>query len=151
TGSPLAVGALEAFFFLPILLFGLVIGALADRRPRRRSMVQADLVRTVLLATVPLAVLASGRAPLAQVLTVAFCGGLARVLFDASAQAFVADLVPRSELVPANSRVALTDGAATIAGPGLAGVLIAVAGAAGAVAVDAGTFAFSAAALMLIA
>src|SRR5262245_61393257 len=151
TGSPLAVGALEAFAFLPIVLFGLVIGVVADRRPRRRSMIQADLVRVVLLATVPLVVLADGRAPLAQVLAVAFCAGLAKLLFDASAQAFVVDLVPRSELVPANSRVALTDGAATIAGPGLAGVLIAVAGAAGAVAVDAGTFAFSAAALMLIA
>jgi len=150
TGSPLAVGALEAFAFLPIVLFGLVIGVVADRRPRRRSMIQADLVRVVLLATVPLVVLADGSAPLAQVLAVAFCAGLAKLLFDSSAQAFVADLVPRSELVPANSRVALTDGAATIAGPGLAGLLIAIAGAAGAVAVDAGTFAVSAMAVALV-
>ena len=37
TSSPLAVGALEAFAFLPTIAFGLPFGAIADRRSRRKD------------------------------------------------------------------------------------------------------------------
>jgi MFS family permease len=46
------VGALE---FVPFLLFGLIVGVYADRWDRRRILLVADLVRFVMLASVPLA------------------------------------------------------------------------------------------------
>jgi MFS family permease len=150
TGSPLAVGLLEALVFAPALLVGLPIGAWADRRSRKRSMVEADLVRLVLLASIPIAVAAGLGSTLGHVMAVAFLAGASRILFEASAQAFLPDLVPAARIVRANARLSLTEGIAAVLGPTVAGVLIATVGAPGAIAVDAGTFAISAAAIWLV-
>jgi MFS family permease len=150
TGSPLAVGLLEALVFVPALIVGLPIGAWADRRSRRRSMVEADLARLVLLASIPLAVMFGLDPRLGHVMVVAFLAGAARILFEASAQAFLPDLVPREGIVRANARLSLTEGVAAVIGPTTAGILIATVSASGAIAVDAVTFAVSAAALSLV-
>lgn len=150
TGSPLAVGLLEALLFAPVLLFALPVGAWADRRSRKRSMIEADLVRAVLLASIPVAAAAGAGPNLGHVLVVAFLAGVGRITFDASAQAFLPDLVPQDQIVRANSRLSLTEGLATVVGPATAGVLIAAVGASGAIAVDAVTFGVSAGALLLV-
>lgn len=140
TASPLAVGALEAFSFLPVLVFGLAAGVIADRRSRRRSMLDADATRFVLYASIPIAAWITGDTLIAHVLVVAFCAGTARILFEASSQAFLPDLLKGQGLVQANSRLSTTEGLAIVLGPPLAGVLVAVFGAATAVALDSLTF-----------
>jgi len=150
TGSPLAVGLLEALVFAPVLLVGLPIGAWADRRSRKRSMIEADLVRLVLLVSIPAAVLAGLGANLGHVMVVAFLAGIGRIAFEASAQALLPDLVPQDQIVRANSRLSLTEGLAAVLGPATAGVLIATVGASGAIALDAVTFAISAGMLWLV-
>ncbi len=150
TASPLAVGALEAVAFAPMLLFGLPIGALADRRSRRRSMIESDVARALLIGFLPLSILVLELGTsVAMVLVITFAIGVGNALFEASAQAFLPDLVPSDEIVKANARLSLTEGLAEVAGPATAGVLIAVLGASGALAVDAATFALSA--IVLIA
>ena len=54
TGSAFALGVTAAVVYLPYLFFGLVIGALVDRANRKRVMIVTDLVRTVVIATIPL-------------------------------------------------------------------------------------------------
>jgi predicted MFS family arabinose efflux permease len=83
-------------------------------------------------------------------MVVGFLAGIGRIAFEASAQAFLPDLVPKDQLVRANSRLSLTEGLATVLGPATAGVLIATIGASGAIALDAVTFAVSAGALLLV-
>ncbi len=150
SGSPLAVGLLEALVFAPALIVGLPIGAWADGRSRKRSMIEADLLRFVLLASIPIAIAAGATSTLGHVMAVAFLAGIGRILFEASAQAFLPDLVPAAGIVRANARLSLTEGIATVLGPTVAGVLIATIGASGAIAVDAGTFAISASAIALV-
>ncbi len=151
TASPLAVGALEAVAFAPMLLFGLPLGALADRRSRRRSMIEADVLRAILVASIPLTILFLDiGTSVALVLMITFFVGVGHALFEASAQAFLTDLVPPDEIVRANARLSLTEGLAEVVGPATAGVLIAVLGATGALAVDAATFALSAVALIAV-
>lgn len=150
SGSPLAVGLLEALIFAPVLILGLPMGAWADRRSRKRSMIEADLVRLVLLASIPIGVAAGIGSTLGHVMAVAFLAGAGRILFEASAQAFLPDLVPQVEIVRANSRLSLTEGIANVLGPTAAGLLIATVGASGAIAVDAATFAISAVAIGLV-
>jgi len=58
TSSPVAVSTVTAGFYVPWLAFGLPAGALADRWPRRRVMVVADLVRAFMLAALVAAILA---------------------------------------------------------------------------------------------
>jgi len=62
TGSPLLTAATYAVTFLPAVLGGPLLGGLADRLPRRRLLVAADLLRAALFAAMavpglPLAVL----------------------------------------------------------------------------------------------
>jgi MFS family permease len=49
TGSALMSGMTYASTFLPALIGAPLLGGLADRRPRRRVMITADLIRVVLL------------------------------------------------------------------------------------------------------
>src|SRR5215213_2832912 len=54
TGSALNLAISSATTFLPYLLFGLVIGAWVDRVDRKRLMIVTDLLRALLLASIPL-------------------------------------------------------------------------------------------------
>src|SRR3954451_19895499 len=53
TGSALNLAVSMAAYMLPYLLFGLFIGAWADRLDRKRLMIVVDLGRALVLATIP--------------------------------------------------------------------------------------------------
>jgi MFS family permease len=125
TRSPLLIAGVNLAARLPWLL-ALVAGALADRLDRRQTMVQVNLVRTVLLGGLALAV-ASDLASLAMLYAVALLLGLAETLFDTSAQSLLPALVPREALTTANSRLFAVELVAnTFVGPPLGGLLAAV-------------------------
>jgi MFS family permease len=147
--SPFAVGALEAVQFAAFPLLGLVAGVWIDRWSRRTVMLVADLVRMVALATIPAAAFAHVLG-YPQLIAVAACTGVASVFFELAYQSIVPSLVSGEELERANARLELTNSAARIAGNGLAGGLIAAAGAALAVVVDAASFLVSALTLTMI-
>lgn len=148
TGSPLATGALEAVAVAPVLFLGLPLGAFADRRSRRRSMIQADALRFAALLTIPVVAAVGDQAGAAQVLIVAFVVGIGTALFEASAQPFLTDLVEPRRLVTCNARISLTEGLAEVVGPVVGGLLIAGLGASGAVGADATTFVISGIAIL---
>jgi MFS family permease len=54
TGSPLLSALTYAVTFLPVILGGPLLGGLADRLPRRRLLIAADLLRAVLFAIMAL-------------------------------------------------------------------------------------------------
>ena len=54
THSALNLGATTAAYFVPYLLFGLVIGAWVDRVDRKRLMIAADVGRGAAIVSVPL-------------------------------------------------------------------------------------------------
>jgi MFS family permease len=138
TGSTLAVGALGAVEFVAIVVMALVGGALADAVDRRRMVLATQAASGVVAVAL-----------LVDVTTVEwvwplFAGaGLLAALYGLerpSLDAMIPRLVAREEL-PATS--ALWWGGmnlAGIAGPSLAGVLIAVAGVGTAFAIDLATF-----------
>lgn len=141
--SPFAVAVLAAVAWTPNLL-GVLLGAWVDRRRRkRRLMIAADLVRAGVLLSLPVAAAFHG-VTLAQLYVVAvLCGGAA-VLFNTSYPTFFAHLVPRSEYVAANSRLATSRSASSMVGPAAGGTLIAAVSAPWAVLVDAVSFLVSA-------
>jgi MFS family permease len=121
--SPLQMGILAGSSGFGVLVFGLFAGAWADRLRRRPIMIAADLARAALLGTVPLAA-AWHRLNMAHLYAVATLAGILTVLFDVSYQAYVPSLVERTELVEANSKLALTESIADVTGPGLTGLLV---------------------------
>ncbi|SEE97125.1 MFS transporter [Ruania alba] len=136
-------GLLSAARWLPYLLFGLILGALIDRRARRPVMIATDLVRAILLVLIPLAWWA-GVLSLPVLLVIVFAFGAATLMNDSASQAFVPRLVPRVHLQRAHARIDGTNAVAETAGPATGGVLLSLVGAPLAVLVNAGTFIFSA-------
>jgi MFS family permease len=141
--SAFEIGLLAAAAFLPFVLIGLPTGVWVDRRTRRPILVAADLVRAVLLATIPIAGL-SGTLSMAQLLVVSLGTGLATVFFDTAYQAYLPSIVHRDQLLAGNARLEGTRSAAEVAGPGLAGLAVQALSAPIAVALDALSFLTSA-------
>jgi len=124
TRSPLLIAGITVAARLPWLLAP-VAGAFADRLDRRQSMVRVNLVRTVLLGGLALAV-AVDLASLPMLFAVAVLLGVAETLFDTSAQSLLPAVVDREDLTRANSRLFAVELVAnTFVGPPLGGLLAA--------------------------
>lgn len=124
-------GLLAAVQTLPCLLLAMPLGLLADRMPRRRLMLRAEVLRALSLLLM-LAVLAapwSARMGIAGMALLGFIGAIGTVAFSVAAPALVPELVPREALARANGRIELARSAAFAAGPAVAGALVAWTGA----------------------
>lgn len=124
---------------MPFLLFGLIVGVYADRWDRRTILLIADLVRFVVLASVPLAAFFH-LLTLGQLYLVAFIAGTARVWFEVAHYSMIPALVSPARAVEANSSLEVTEGVSSLVGPALGGLLIKVLGAANALLADALSF-----------
>ena len=130
------MGALVAAELLPYALFSLPAGALVDRWPKLVLLRWAAFSRALLLATVPMAAWA-GVLGFGWTLCVAFLLSCHSVFVDLAYQALFPQLVEPDALVRANARLGVSESAAGIAGPGLAGALVRLFGAPMALAADA--------------
>ncbi len=147
--GPLQVGLIAACQRFAFPLLALPMGVLADRASRRRLMLGADLARCVLLGAVPV-IAAVGTLQLWHLYVLAALTGGFTVVFDLAYLAYLPGLVGRGQLADANQRLEFSFSAGDIAGPGVGGLLVQLAGAARALALDAASFLFSAAMLLLI-
>ena len=145
TQSPFQLGIVGALEFVPFLVFGLIVGVYADRWDRRLILLVADLVRFLVLASVPLAALLHVLT-LVQLYLVAFIAGTARVWFEVAHYSLIPALVSPARVVEANSSLEVTDGVSNLVGPSLGGLLIRIFGAANALLADALSFLLAAAA-----
>lgn len=126
--TALEVGLLTAVEFLPFLLVGLPAGVWVDRMRRRPILVVADLGRAIALASIPIAYLL-GALTIYQLFVVGFVNGVFTVFFDVAYTSYLPALVERDELVDGNSKLQVSQSAAQIAGPGMAGALVQLIGA----------------------
>ncbi|MEU9830718.1 MFS transporter [Streptosporangium sp. NPDC048047] len=137
--SPFETGLLAAAQTAAFLLVGLPAGVWVDRMPRRRILVGADVVRAVLLASVPLAWWFDALS-LPQLYGVALGTGLATVFFDVAYQSYLPSLVGRDRLMEGNAKLEIVRNSAQIAGPAVGGGLIQLLTAPVAVVLDAVSF-----------
>jgi len=147
--TPAQVGLLAALARGPAILVGLAGGGLVDRSRRRPLLIACDVGRALILATIPLAAW-SHRLAMGQIYIVAALVGALSVLFDIADHAYLPSLIAREQLVDGNAKLATTDALAEVGGPALYGVLFQFLTAPIAIAVNAGTYLFSAAALATI-
>ena len=149
TGSTLAIAALTLVQLIPILLFALGAGSLADVVDRRRLLLatQAGLAMCS-LALVLLAL--QGSPPVAALFVIAFlAAGLSAVDQPARASS-IPRLVPAERLPAAIALNQLNFQLASIVGPAIGGLLIATVGLAGAYTTDLISFIASLTALLVI-
>lgn len=121
-------------------------GVLADRLGRRRVMLGADVFRTAsqgLLATL----LFAGPVPIWVFIVLVAARSAGDALFQPAFNGLIVDIAPRDKIADANALFGISQSAARVAGPGVAGVLVAVGDPATVIALDAISVAISAAAL----
>ncbi|MFD5737782.1 MFS transporter [Streptomyces sioyaensis] len=142
TGSTVAVGALGAVELVPLIVFGLYGGALADAMDRRRLVIWTEVALGLSSALLllnsllpdPLVWPLYATAAVSSALT-----GLQRPALDA----IVPRIVPHDQLPAAAALNSLRRQIGAVAGPALAGGLLAYAGLTWAYAIDVVTYALS--------
>jgi MFS family permease len=149
TGSTLAIAALTFFQLVPILLFALGGGSLADVVDRRRVLMATQAgMAACSLALVLLAL--TGEPPILALFAVAFFAAGLSAVDQPARSSSIPRLVPPERLPSAIALNQLNFQMASIVGPAIGGLLIATVGLPGAYAVDFVTFLASLAALFAI-
>jgi hypothetical protein len=149
TGSLSTLGLVLAAGSIPMVLFTLLGGVWADRLPRDRVMIAADLVRVGSQSAAG-SLLLTGRVELWSFMVIAGISGTATAIFQPASIGLTAVTVRPVHLQQANALLSLTRSAAGLAGPLVAGILAATVGAGWALIADAATFLGSAYFLSLL-
>lgn len=146
TGSPTDLGIILAVHSLVLTALVLAGGVFADRISPRLAMLGADATRTVSMGLIA-ALLLAGVAQVWELALLYAVDGAATALFNPASNAIVPQIVPGRRLQEANALLSFSRWAGKVAGPALAGVLLALGSPGTALGVDAATFAVSAACL----
>lgn len=142
TGTGIGLSAVVLAEIAPVLLLAPIAGPLVDRLPRVAVMVVADLARLLLAA-----VLVVWHSDIAVVYAVAFGLSAGSVFFNPAAGSLLPTLVDEDELVAANSGIWSAAVLSQIVLAPVAGAIAATAGFGWAFALNAASFALSAAIL----
>jgi MFS family permease len=143
TGSATDLGIVLAGRSIVLVALVLVGGVIADRISPRRSMLGADVARTISMGLIAVLLL-TGTAEIWQLALLYMVDGAASAFFNPASNALVPQLVPASRVQEANALLSFSRWMGKVAGPALAGILLALGSPGSALAADAATFAVSA-------
>ncbi|MEW1859889.1 MFS transporter [Streptomyces sp. NPDC088194] len=143
-GSATDVGLVIAARTLALVVFLLVGGAIADRLPRHRVMVSANLVNATSQAAFAVLVL-TGSPSLWVMAALAAVGGTGQAFFSPASEGMLLSTVDPAHAGKAFSVFRLSMNGASIGGAALGGALVAAVGPGWVLAVDATGFAIAAA------
>jgi MFS family permease len=131
TGSAFWVGVTAAASSLPTLFLSLFGGVIVDRYNRKTILLWTQSA-SMMLALVLGAVTLSGTVTLAVIMVMAFLLGCVAAVATPAIQAFLSEMVERSELHSAVALNAAIFNASRVIGPAIAGLMIAWIGTGGA-------------------
>lgn len=136
------VAAVSAAQFLPFAILALPAGVWADRVDRKRILIASDTARFACQLTAAILLL-TGSADVVHLAVLAAFYGAADAFFAPAFTGLLPGTVAPVNLQPANALRGLSFSIGSIAGPLVAGLLVALTGPGGALLFDAGTFAVS--------
>jgi MFS family permease len=141
THSPTHMGLVFAIELVPFVLFGTPAGSIVDKFGPRTTMLVSDLARAPIIATVPF-LHAVGGLSYGVVLSIAFLHGLFSTAYFTCQRVAIPSIVGDDEqrIASANSVIEGATNVANFGGPALAGVLIALIGAANVMWFDAASY-----------
>jgi MFS family permease len=137
--SGTALGITTGLQFLPLLLFGLWGGVIADRYSKRRILMVTQTVMGALALVLGVLAL-TGTVRIWHVYALAFALGLATVVDNPTRQAFAVEMVGRDGMANAIALNSAVFNLARIAGPAVAGVVIGLLGTPAAFLVNAASY-----------
>ncbi len=139
THDPLWLGVVAAAQFIPVMIFGLFAGVLADTLPKRPTLIVVQTVMMLLALT--LAILtATGLVTVPMIVGLALLLGCANAVDMPVRQSFAPEMVDREDIGNAVALNSAMFNGARIVGPAVAGLTIGLIGVAAAFAVNALSF-----------
>ncbi len=117
TGSPLAVSGLYVIKALATLLTNFWAGSLVDRINKRKLMIFLDLIRSILIALLPL------MSSVFLIYLVVFIINMASSMFEPTSMTYITKLIPAKDRKRFNSLHSLVTSGAFLIGPAIAGLL----------------------------
>jgi MFS family permease len=124
TGSSFLAALVQTAVFLPMFLFSLPAGVLADITDRRRLITRALMIQAVSGALLVALLFADKAGPI-SILFLVFVVGCCTAFLSPAWNSSITDTVPREELTPALTTIAIAYNAARAVGPTLAGFVFA--------------------------
>ena len=120
-GSVIALANLLFFIVIPVFVIGPFAGVYVDRWDRKKVMVIADIVRGILVFTIPIFIWLDFMVPIYVIVFLMFS---ATRFFLPSKLAFIPEIVPEEKLLVANSLTNTTRMLAVIFGFAIAGFIV---------------------------
>lgn len=139
THDAFKLGLLGLFRFIPILIFGLIGGVIADRGDRRRTLLWTQCA-LLALAVMLVGLSESGHITIWAIYIITMVSAVFEGVANPTRQALLPLLVPRSELPSASTMGVLVSHVSQVVGPAAGGIIIATIGTTGAYAIDAISF-----------
>ncbi len=137
-GSTMGLAKLLSFTIIPVFIVGPIAGAFIDRWDRRRTLFFCDILRGLLVLSIPfLFIYRESMIPIYIVVFLIFC--CSRFYIPAK-MSIIPDLVTQENLLMANSLITTTGMIAFVLGVALGGVIVENLGARGGFIADAVTF-----------
>jgi MFS family permease len=124
TGSALNVGLTLMVTAIPTLFVGLFAGVFVDRFDRKRILQASDLLRGLLVLTIPFLVVDTGNILVLYVIL--FCAAIVRQFFDPAWESVLPEIASEEELARANSFLSISSFGSTAVGFAAAGFLAGV-------------------------
>ena len=124
SNSPLALGFVTTLQFLPVTILSLYGGVLADRLPKRRTLIVTQTLLLIQAAIFGFLV-GTNTIQLWHLYVLAISQGIVSAIDTPVRQAFVVEMVGRDELINAVALNSMTFNGARIIGPAVAGFVIA--------------------------
>ena len=121
-GSTLQIAKILSFTIIPVFLIGPLAGVYVDRWDRRRTMYACDLIRSLLVLSIPLFLFYSKN--LAFIYLIIFIAFSVGRFFVPAKLSIIPDLVDKRELLIANSLINTSGMIAAVLGFGISGVLV---------------------------
>jgi MFS family permease len=149
TGSNAWVAAVNMAAYLPVLLFVVFAGLLADSANRKRIVIVTVVVQMACAAALAVTA-AAGVASLPVLLALVFVAGTAYTFSAPAAVSFLPDLVPPGEMMSALSLSTAQFNIGRVIGPALGAILLTVWSPAGAFTINAISFVFVLAAFIMV-
>lgn len=143
TGSASDLGLILASQALPLVALLLLGGVWADRLPRHRIMVVADLIRAWLHASLAVLIF-TGAVRVWQIAAIEAAFGAAQAFFQPAYTGLIPQTVPEARIQEARALTQSMENIAFLVGPALATAIVLGIGAGEAFAFDAATFVLSA-------
>ena len=139
THDPIWLGIVAAAQFIPVMIFGLFAGVLADALPKRRVLIwtQASMM---ILAGILAALVYANVVEVWMILALAILLGVANAVDMPVRQAFSVEMVGREDVAPAVALNSALFNAARVVGPAVAGLAIGAFGVALAFGLNAASF-----------